>query len=34
MENKNVFLGKLSKNGCYVNDGKYGFFLTCNKKKL
>ena len=32
MENKNVFLGKLSKNGCYVNDGKYGHFLTCNKK--
>jgi topoisomerase IA-like protein len=34
MENKNnnVFLGKIEKNGCYVNNGKYGYFLTCGKK--
>ena len=31
MENKNIFLGKIEKNGCYLNDGKYGYFLTCNK---
>ena len=34
MENKNnnIFLGKLEKSGCYVNNGKYGYFLTCDKK--
>ena len=32
MEKKNIFLGKINKNGCYVNDGQYGYFLTCNKK--
>ena len=33
MENKNsIFLGKIEKAGCYINDGKYGYFLTCNKK--
>ena len=32
MENKNIFLGKLNKDKCYMNDGKYGWFLTCNKK--
>ena len=32
MENKNIFLGKLQKQGCYVNNGKYGHFLTCDKK--
>ena len=32
MENKNIFLGKLQKQGCYVNNGKYGYFLTCEKK--
>jgi len=32
MEKKNIFLGKIHKNGCYVNDGKYGYFLTCEKK--
>jgi topoisomerase IA-like protein len=34
MENKNnnIFLGKLEKAGCYVNNGKYGYFLTCGKK--
>ena len=32
MENKNIFLGKLQKQGCYVNNGKYGYFLTCDKK--
>ena len=32
MENNNVFLGKIEKAGCYVNNGKYGYFLTCNKK--
>jgi DNA topoisomerase-1 len=32
MENKNIFLGKIQKNGCYVNNGKYGYFLTCEKK--
>ena len=32
MEKKNIFLGKLNKKGCYINDGKYGYFLTCDKK--
>jgi topoisomerase IA-like protein len=32
MENNNIFLGKIEKNGCYVNNGKYGYFLTCGKK--
>ena len=35
MENKNnnIFLGKIEKiGGCYVNNGKYGYFLTCGKK--
>ena len=32
MENNNVFLGKIERAGCYVNNGKYGYFLTCNKK--
>ncbi len=32
MENKNIFLGKIQKQGCYVNNGKYGYFLTCDKK--
>ena len=31
-KNKNIFLGKIEKEGCYINDGKYGYFLTCNKK--
>ena len=30
--NNNIFLGKIEKNGCYVNNGKYGYFLTCQKK--
>ena len=31
--NNNVFLGKIEKaGGCYVNNGKYGYFFTCNKK--
>jgi topoisomerase IA-like protein len=32
MEKKNIFLGKINKNGCYVNNGQYGYFLTCDKK--
>ena len=34
MENKNnnIFLGKIEKSGCYVNNGKYGYFLTYGKK--
>ena len=32
MENKNIFIGKLQKNGCYVNNGKYDYFLTCENK--
>ena len=33
MENKNnIFLGKIEKCGCYVNNGKYGYFLTCGKQ--
>ena len=31
-ENNNIFLGKIEKSGCYVNNGKYGYFLTCGKK--
>ncbi len=30
--NNNVFLGKIEKNGYYVNNGKYGYFLRCGKK--
>ncbi len=26
------FLAKQKKGGCYVNNGKYGYFLTCQKK--
>ena len=32
MENNNIFIGKIEKAGCYVNNGKYGYFITCNKK--
>ena len=33
MENKNnIFLGKIEKSGCYINNGKYGYFLTNGKK--
>ena len=34
MENKNnnIFLGKIEKAGCYVNNGKYGYFITHQKK--
>lgn len=33
MENKkNIFLGKIEKSGCYINNGKYGYFLTCGNK--
>ena len=32
MENNNIFLGKIEKSGCYVNNGKYGYFLTHQKK--
>ena len=31
-KNNNIFLGKIEKNGCYVNNGKYGYFLTCGKR--
>ena len=31
-KNNNIFLGKIEKSGCYVNNGKYGYFLTCGKK--
>ena len=30
--NNNIFLGKLQKSGCYLNNGKYGYFITCGKK--
>ena len=30
--NNNIFLGKIEKSCCYVNNGKYGYFLTCGKK--
>ena len=26
--NNNIFLGKIEKSGCYVNNGKYGYFIT------
>ena len=32
MEKKNIFLGKIQKEGCYINNGQYGYFLTCDKK--
>ncbi len=25
-------LGKIERSGCYINNGKYGYFLTCGKK--
>ena len=30
--NNNIFLGKIEKSGCYINNGKYSYFLTCGKK--
>ena len=30
--NNNIFLGKIEKSGCYVNNGRYGYFLTCQKE--
>ena len=30
--NNNIFHGKIEKSGCYVNNGKYGYFITCGKK--
>ena len=30
--NNNIFLGKIEKSGCYINNGRYGYFLTCQKK--
>ena len=30
--NNNIFLGKIEKSVCYVNNGKYGYFITCGKK--
>ncbi len=32
MEKKNIFLGKIEKSSYYVNNGQYGYFLTCDKK--
>ena len=32
MEKNYIILGKREKCGCYVNNGKYGYFLTCGKK--
>ncbi len=34
MENKNnnIFLGIIEKAGCYINDGKYGYFFACGRK--
>jgi topoisomerase IA-like protein len=29
---KIYFLEKFKTNGCYVNNGKYGYFLTCEKR--
>ena len=29
--NNNIFLGKIEKSTCYINNGKYGYFLTCGK---
>jgi topoisomerase IA-like protein len=26
-----IFLGKIEKSGYYVDNGKYGYFLTCQK---
>ena len=32
-KNNNIFLGKLEKDsGCNLNDGRYGYFLTCNEQ--
>ena len=30
--NNNIFLGKIEQSGCFVNNGKYGYFLKCGKK--
>ena len=30
--NNNNFLGKIEKSTCYINNGKYGYFLTCGKR--
>ncbi len=31
--NENTFLGKLEKNGCYVNNGNYGYFYILHVTK-
>ncbi len=30
--NNNIFLGKIEKSGCYVNNSKYDYFSTSGKK--
>ena len=30
--NNNIFLGKIEISTCYINNGKYGYFLTCGKR--
>ena len=30
--NNNIFLGKIEKAGCYVNNGKYGYLSHAERK--
>ena len=32
MESENIFIGKINKMKCYLNNGKYGHYLSCDGK--
>jgi hypothetical protein len=32
MESDSIVLGKINKKKCYLNDGKYGHYLSCDGK--
>ena len=32
MESENIVIGKINKKKCYLNDGKYGHYLSCDGK--
>jgi hypothetical protein len=32
MESENIVLGKINKKKCYINNGKYGHYLSCDGK--
>ena len=32
MESENIVIGKINKKKCYLNNGKYGHYLSCDGK--